>query len=130
MRCEGGSRYSASRAQALTSIRHRPADEKHKLKGDDPKLPGYTAELSALTRGQVLELHLGRVKGTPPKKPAAGEKDKSGVKDKTAAKDKDKPIDRDLVVTMVVIMTEVPARPNGKHCPAASTISIVAPGAT
>ena len=77
-------------------------------------MPGYTAELSALTRGQMLELHLGRVKGTPPKKPAAGEKDKSGVKDKTAAKDKDKPIDRDLVVTMVVIMTEAPARPNGK----------------
>ena len=44
------------------------ADEKHKLKGDDPKLPGYTAELSALTRGQVLELHLGRVKGTPAKR--------------------------------------------------------------
>ena len=94
-------------------------EEKHKLKGDDPKLPGYTAELSGLSRGQVVEVHLSRLKGTTPKKPAAGEKDKSVAKDKATPKDKgkdaDKSIDRDLLVTMIVIMSEGPAgRPNGK----------------
>lgn len=91
-------------------------DEKHKLKGDDPKLPGYTAELSGLHRGQVVEVHLGRLKGST-KRPAAGDKEKSVAKDKpaTKGKDSDKSIDRDLLVTIIVVMSEAPAgRSNGK----------------
>jgi len=95
------------------------AEEKHKLKGDDPKLPGYTAELSSLHRGQVVEVHVSRLKGTPQKKPAAGEKEKPVAADKTAPKDKardqHKSIDRDLLVTMIVIMSEGQAgRSNGR----------------
>jgi hypothetical protein len=91
------------------------ADEKHKLKGDDPKLPGYTAELSSLTRGQVVEVYISRLKGTPQKKPS----EKSVTQDKTSPKDKgkepNKSIDRDLLVTMIVIMSEGQAgRSNGR----------------
>src|SRR5262245_13653803 len=32
--------------------------EKQKLKGDDRKLPGYTADLSTLSSGQMVEVHL------------------------------------------------------------------------
>ena len=106
-------RDEKGKAKRLTS------EEKHKLKGDDPKLPGYTAELSGLHGGQVVEVHLGRLKGTPPKKPAAGEKEKSVAKDKPSAKEKgkdaEKSIDRDLLVTMIVILSEgPPGRSNGK----------------
>jgi len=96
-------------------------EEKHKLKGDDPKLPGYTAELSSLHRGQVVEVHVSRLKGMPQKKLSAGEKDKSAAADKTSPKDKGKgkeqhkSIDRDLLVTMIVIMSEGQAgRSNGR----------------
>lgn len=89
-------------------------DEKHKLKGDDPKLPGYTAELNALHRGQVVEVYVSRLKGSTPKS-----KEKSVAKEKTQAKDRgkdaDKSIDRDLLVTMIVIISEgPPGRSNGK----------------
>src|SRR5262245_29967534 len=65
-------------------------EEKHKLKGDDPKLPGYTAELSSLQRGQIVEVHVSRLKGTPQKKPSAGEKEKSVAADKPSPKDRGK----------------------------------------
>jgi hypothetical protein len=95
------------------------AEEKHRLRGDDPKLPGYTAELSALHRGQVVEVHVSRLKGTPPKKPATADKEKSVAKEKSQAKEKgkdaDKSIDRDLLVTMIVIISDgPPGRSNGK----------------
>jgi hypothetical protein len=91
------------------------ADEKHKLKGDDPKLPGYTAELSSLARGQVVEVHISRLKGTPQKKSS----EKSVTQDKTPSKDKgkepNKSIDRDLLVTMIIIVSEGQAgRSNGR----------------
>src|SRR5262245_6464521 len=94
-------------------------DEKHKLKGDDPKLPGYTAELSSLHRGQVVEVHISRLKGTPQKKPSAGEKEKASAADKTSpkekGKDQHKSIDRDLLVSMSVIVSDgPPERSNGK----------------
>ena len=94
-------------------------EEKHKLKGDDPKLPGYTAELSSLHRGQIVEVQISRLKGTPQKKTSAGEKEKPVADDKTPPKDKgkeqNKSIDRDLLVTMIVIMSEGQAgRSNGK----------------
>ena len=68
--------------------------EKHKLKGDEPKLPGYAAELSALTPGQIVELHLAV------NKPAPGSK----KKDKTAEPD-------NPFVTMIVIGAEAPKMP-------------------
>jgi hypothetical protein len=86
--------------------------EKQKLKGDDRTLPGYTAELSALAKGQVLEVHLSRLKGTAAKKPAAGDRDKVATKDKAMTKDKgkegdkEKTVDRDVLVTMIVVMTQ------------------------
>jgi hypothetical protein len=95
------------------------SEEKHKLKGDDPKLPGYTAELSGLQRGQVVEVYLSRLKGSPTKKAAAGEKDKTASTDKTSPKDKgkdqNKSIDHEVLVTMIVIVSEPPpGRSNGR----------------
>jgi hypothetical protein len=71
------------------------AAEKVKLKGNDPKLPGYTAELSALAPGQTVELHL----ATP--KPAAG------TKTKAKSAEPEKPL-----VTMIVIGGDAPKMPN------------------
>jgi len=92
------------------------AEEKHKLKGDDPKLPGYAAELSALAKGQVIEVHLSRLKSTAAKKPAPSDKDKVMAKDKAKDKeaDKDKAVDRDVMVTMIVILTQDNPPPSAK----------------
>ncbi|MBX7104315.1 MAG: hypothetical protein K1X57_09540 [Gemmataceae bacterium] len=73
--------------------KHKPipytAQEKAKLRGPDTKLPGYTAESSAVKKGQMVEVTLGKLKpapGTPRKKPG---------------EEADKP-----VVTMIVILAE------------------------
>lgn len=71
------------------------AAEKQKLKGDDPKLPGYAAELSALSPGQIVELHLAVSK--PP--PGSKKKDKNAEPEKP-------------YVTMIVIGAEAPKMPN------------------
>lgn len=42
------------------------AAEKKEWKGPDPKLPGYTAELSALKKGQLVQLQLSQDKSEPP----------------------------------------------------------------
>ena len=89
--------------------------EKQKLKGDDPKLPGYTAELTSLTRGQVVEVHLSKLKGTAAKKPATPDKkamtkdmakDKAAPKEKGKAMEKDTSVDRDVLVTMIVVVSQ------------------------
>jgi hypothetical protein len=64
--------------------------EKAKLKGDNPKLPGYNSELSALKAGQIVDLDLSTHKsaaGAAKKKP----------------EDQEKPF-----VTMIVIKEEPP----------------------
>lgn len=69
--------------------------EKAKLKGDDPKLPGYTAELSALNAGQIVELHLSTTKPVP------------GAKKKDKNAEPEKPF-----VTMIVILGDAPKMPD------------------
>src|SRR5207249_6478301 len=66
------------------------AAEKAKLKGDNPRLPGYTAELSRLAAGQTVEIELST------NKPAPG-----------AAKKKDAAPEKPFA-TMVVIVAEEP----------------------
>lgn len=46
------------------------SQDKAKLRGPDPKLPGYTAEASAVKKGQMVELVLGHLKspGVPVKR--------------------------------------------------------------
>jgi len=65
------------------------AEEKAKLKGNNPKLPGYHAELSALVEGQVVELELSVHRPAP------------GTSKKKA--DEEKPF-----VTRVVIQSDPP----------------------
>jgi hypothetical protein len=67
------------------------AAEKLKLKGDDPKLPGYSTELSALNTGQLVELHLSINKPAP------------GAKKKDKSAEAEKPF-----VTMIVVSGDVP----------------------
>lgn len=73
--------------------------EKQKLRGDDRKLPGYTAELSALTAGQMVEVHLATNKSTASTKKNA---------------DADKPF-----ATMIVIVSDAPKKPDKDKAKAA-----------
>jgi hypothetical protein len=69
------------------------AEELRQLKGEDRKLPGYTADLTAVARGQVVDVQLGRPKGAT--KPAGRGK---------AAEPEPEP----LYVTHIVIRTRDP----------------------
>jgi hypothetical protein len=74
-----------------------PPDELRKLKGNDPKVPGYAAEPSALQKGQTVKVTLSRLKDTK------------------KAQTKDKAEKEQLYVTMVEILSEDrPARPSPK----------------
>jgi len=66
--------------------------EKQKLKGDDRKLPGYTADLTALSAGQMVETHLATNK-------SAASTKKNGEQEKP-------------FVTMIVIVGEAPKKPD------------------
>ncbi|MFL5328001.1 MAG: hypothetical protein ACJ8C4_03745 [Gemmataceae bacterium] len=54
-------------------------EEKRQKKGDDPKLPGYMAELKNLTVGQAVEVHMG-VRKPAPGSPKNKDKDVMGEK--------------------------------------------------
>jgi hypothetical protein len=80
-------------------------DELRKLRVDEPKYTRfYRSDLNALSKGQQVEVHLGRLKGAP-KKPAA-KATRPTAKDKDAAAEKDKAADSDLVVTAIVVLTQ------------------------
>jgi hypothetical protein len=65
-------------------------DELRKLKGTDPKLPGYAAEPTALQKGQTVQVTLSRLKDASPKK----------------TQGKDKSEKEQLYVTLVLIVSE------------------------
>lgn len=70
--------------------------EKTKLRGDNPKLPGYTSQLSALKSGQVIEIELST------KKPQQGAPKKKIEEPETP------------VITMIIINKEAPKTPEKK----------------
>lgn len=90
------------------------ATELKQLKGDDPKLPGYTADFNNLKMGQVVKIHFGKKKDpVKAKDKDAAAKDKDAPKEKdVAAKDKDKDAAKDkdaepkTHILMVVILKD------------------------
>jgi hypothetical protein len=82
--------------------------EKNELKGNDPKLPGYKADLKDLDEGSIVRVYLDK-----PKKPtgAAPGKDKPADKEKTADKEKPKEKEGDAAetvypVSVIVLLPE------------------------
>ena len=65
------------------------------MKGPDPKLPGYTAELEALRQDQYVTVYLAKKKGAA----------KSTTKDKDEKPAEDRP-----QISMVVILAEPPSK--------------------
>jgi hypothetical protein len=75
-------------------------EELRKLKGNDPKVPGYAAEPGALQKGQTVQVTLSRLRDAPKKSSQA----------------KDKAEKEQLYVTMVEILSEdrAPTKPAKK----------------
>jgi len=85
------------------------AAELKELKGDDPKLPGYTADFNTLKTGQIAKIHFGKKKDPAKAKDAPKEKDAAAAKDApkekdVAAKDKDKDAEPKTQILMIVIL--------------------------
>jgi hypothetical protein len=87
------------------------AKEKAALKGDDPKLPGYNAELKELDLDVNVQIYLVKEKKPVGKEPAKDtSKDKAADKDKAAEKEKPKEAEAEEVpvysVAIIVIVPE------------------------
>jgi hypothetical protein len=79
-------------------IKKPSPDEIRKLKGSDPKLPGYTVDFDALSAGQQIEVTVSKLK----------ENSATKKKDKTATAEKEP-----VVATLIVIQKDDRAQPPG-----------------
>lgn len=93
---------------AKGNITKPSAEDLKKLKGNDPKLPGFNADFTSLKAGQVVSLNLARRENTPATVGTPTPKKTKDKKDKDKEKDKDNQPDNRLRFTLVLIVQDVP----------------------
>lgn len=85
------------------NVKRYTAKELKELKGDNPKLPGYTSDFDSLRPDQYVEVHFAKPKDQP--KAKTNNKNKDADKDNDALAETSKP-----TATMIIILSEPPAK--------------------
>ena len=87
------------------NVKRYTAKELKELKGDNPKLPGYTSDFDSLHPDQIIEVRFAKPKEQPKARTNTRNKDKDKDADKDADAESSKP-----VAKMILILAEPPAK--------------------